>query len=71
MIDASSLELVGAGNDPACLLGTVGYCSPAKLVMINGRVVSEEGHLKMIDEPQVREKAEKLSKKMLSKAGHA
>jgi cytosine/adenosine deaminase-related metal-dependent hydrolase len=71
MIDASLLELAGAGNDPACLLGTVGYCRPAKLVMVNGHVVSEDGRLTMIDETQVREKAEKLSQQMLSKAGHA
>jgi len=71
MIDASLLELAGAGNDPACLLGTVGYCRPAKLVMVNGKVVCEDGRLTSIDEPLVREKAEALSQEMLRKAGHA
>lgn len=71
LIDASLLELAGAGNDPACLLGTVGYCRPAKLVMVNGRIVSEDGYLTSIDEPLVREKAEALSQEMLRKAGQA
>jgi cytosine/adenosine deaminase-related metal-dependent hydrolase len=71
MIDASLLELAGAGNDPACLLGTVGYCRPAKLVMVNGKIVSEDGRLTSIDEPLVREKAEALSQEMLRKAGQA
>lgn len=71
MIDASLLELAGAGNDPACLPGTVGYCRPAKLVMVNGKAVSEDGRLTSIDEPQAREKAEALSQEMLRKAGQA
>lgn len=71
IINASLLELAGAGNDPACLLGTVGYCRPAKLVMVNGRIVSENGRLTLIDEPLVREKAEALSQEMLRKAGQA
>ena len=71
LIDASLLELAGAGNDPACLLGTAGYCRPAKIVMVNGRVVSEDGRLTSIDEPQVREKAEKLAAELLRKAGQA
>ncbi|NLT97396.1 MAG: amidohydrolase family protein, partial [Christensenellaceae bacterium] len=71
MIDASLLELAGTGNDPACLLGTVGYCRPAKLVMVNGRIVSEDGRLASVDEPRVREKAEALSQEMLRKAGQA
>jgi len=71
LIDASLLELAGAGSDPGCLLGTVGYARPAKMVMVNGKVVSEDGCLKTIDEPQVRERAEALSQGMLRKAGMA
>ena len=71
IIDASLLELAGAGSDPGSLLGTVGYARPAKLVMVNGKVVSEDGHLTMIDEPRVREKAETLAARMLRKAGLA
>jgi cytosine/adenosine deaminase-related metal-dependent hydrolase len=69
MIDVSQLELVGAGSDPGCLLGTVGYYRPAKMVMVNGKVVSEDGRLKTIDEPYVRERAEALVAGLLKKAG--
>ena len=69
MIDASLLELAGAGSDPGGLLGTVGYSRPAKMVMVNGKVVSEDGRLTTIDEPQVRERAEALAQGMLRKAG--
>ena len=71
LIDTSLLELAGAGSDPGCLLGTVGYSRPAKLVMVNGKVVSEDGRLTTIDEPNVRERAEALSQNMLRKAGLA
>jgi cytosine/adenosine deaminase-related metal-dependent hydrolase len=68
MIDASLLELSGAGSDPGCLLGTVGYSRPAKLVMVNGRVAAENGVLKAVDEQAARENAETLVADMLNKA---
>ncbi len=69
MIDVSLLELVGTGRDPGCLFGTVGYSRPAKLVMVNGRVVSEDGYLSTVDELPVRERAEALAGRMLQNAG--
>jgi cytosine/adenosine deaminase-related metal-dependent hydrolase len=71
MIDASLLELAGAGSDPGSLIGTVGYHRPAKMVMVNGNVVSTDGRLTTIDEPCVRERAETLSVGLLQKAGMA
>jgi cytosine/adenosine deaminase-related metal-dependent hydrolase len=71
MIDASLLELAGAGSDPGCLFGTVGYSRPAKMVLVNGKVVSEDGRLMMIDEPMVRERAETQAKELLKKSGIA
>ncbi len=71
MIDVELLELAGAGSDPACLLGTVGYARPAKLVMVNGKVVAEDGRLTTIDEPKVRERAETLATGLIQKAGLA
>lgn len=69
MIDASLLELAGAGSDQGCLFGTVGYSRPAKMVMVNGKVVSQDGRLTTIDELKVRERAETLASGMLRKAG--
>lgn len=66
MIDTTKLELVGADIDPACLLGTVGYYSPAKMVMIQGRVVAIDGVLQTIQEPEAVANAKRLVEKMLS-----
>ena len=68
LLDADLLELSGAQKDPACLLGTVGYARPAKLVMVNGRVVVEDGRLLGIDEEAVRLRACALVDGLLSKA---
>ncbi|MGI6030883.1 MAG: 8-oxoguanine deaminase [Eubacteriales bacterium] len=68
MLDMNLLEMVGCQKDPACLLGTVGYSRPAKMVMVNGRVVAENGRLLGIDEEKVTYKANQLMEGMLRKA---
>ena len=68
LLDVDLLELVGAKKDPACLLGTVGYGRPAKLVMVNGRVVAEDGRLLGVDEEEVRDRAWELADALLEKA---
>lgn len=68
MIDVDIPDLVGAKKDPACLFGTVGYSRPAKMVMVNGRVVVEDGNLLGIDEEAVRVRAQELDDEMLKKA---
>ena len=68
MIDVDIPDLVGAKKDPACLLGTVGYSRPAKMVMVNGKVVVEDGRLLGIDEEAVRVHASGLVDTMLKKA---
>lgn len=68
LLDVDLLELAGAKKDPACMLGTVGYSRPAKLVMVNGRVVVEDGRLLGIDEEETRVRAEELVDEMLRKA---
>lgn len=66
LLDVDLLELSGASKDPACLLGTVGYSRPAKLVMVNGRVVVEDGRLLGIDEESTRVRANALVDQMLN-----
>ena len=68
LLDVDLLELAGAKKDPACLLGTVGYGHPAKLVMVNGRVVAEDGRLLGVDEEEVRDRAWELADALLEKA---
>jgi cytosine/adenosine deaminase-related metal-dependent hydrolase len=65
MIDTDILELAGTHLDPANLLGTVGYCRPAKMVMANGRVIVKDGQLINIDEKQVFEKSNQLVNELL------
>ncbi len=68
LLDVDLLELAGAKKDPACLLGTVGYGRPAKLVMVNGRVVAKAGRLLGEDEEEVRDRAWELADALLEKA---
>ncbi len=68
MIDMSLLELTGALRDPGSLFGTLGYSRPAKMVMVNGQIASENGVLTGIDEQVIREKAEKLAANLVNAA---
>lgn len=68
-IDSSLLELVCADGDPANLLGTVGFSSPARYVYVQGKCVVEEGRLLNIDERDIASKAREKVKEMHAKAG--
>ncbi len=68
MIDTDILELAGTYLDPASLLGTVGYARPAKMVMVNGSVIVEDGRLTGVDEKQVFRKTNEMVKRLLEKA---
>ncbi len=57
LIDVTGLEAVGADLDPANFLGTVGYAKPAKAVVIDGRLVSENGILAWVDEESLARRA--------------
>jgi cytosine/adenosine deaminase-related metal-dependent hydrolase len=65
MIDVDIMELAGTYLDPANLLGTVGYCRPAKMVMVNGKVIVKDGRLIGIDEKQVFDKSNDLVNTLL------
>ncbi len=69
LLDAELLEMVGTNYDPKCLLGTVGYARPAKLVMAAGKVICENGHLLAVDEAATAQKASACVQQMLDKAG--
>ncbi len=57
MIDTNKLELVGALQDPAAFLATVGYYRPADVTVINGRIVFQDGRLIGVNEAAVTEMA--------------
>lgn len=68
MLDMDLLETVGTQKDAASILGTVGYSRPAKMVMVNGKIVVENGICLGIDEEKTRATANELVETMLKKA---
>jgi cytosine/adenosine deaminase-related metal-dependent hydrolase len=68
LLDVDLLEFAGTRLDPANLLGTVGYSRPAKLVVVNGKIVARDGELLGIDEVSVARRANELSDGMLRRA---
>lgn len=66
MLETGFFDMVGADRDPACLLGTVGCSRPAKLVMIQGHIVAENGHLLTVNEERTAEKADRLVSRLLN-----
>lgn len=68
LLDTQLLELVGTHKDPASFLGTVGYSRPAKMVMVNGKVVVENGVCLGIDEQRTRAQSHELVETLLKKA---
>jgi len=52
LVDANRLELVGACEDPASVLATVGVRGPVDYTVVNGRITVREGRLIGIDEEQ-------------------
>lgn len=66
MLETGFFDMTGADLDPACLLGTVGCHRPAKLVMIQGRIVAENGNLLTVDEKSAAEKADRLVSRLLN-----
>jgi cytosine/adenosine deaminase-related metal-dependent hydrolase len=69
VIKADLLDLAGTFMDPGNLLGTAGYSRPARLVIVNGKPVSEDGRLLGIDEEETARKANERVKLLLSKGG--
>jgi len=69
LLDADLLELAGTEYCPKNLLAAVGYARPPKLVMVNGRIVAEDGRLISIDEGAAAQKAVSLMRAMVEKAG--
>ncbi|HWS30477.1 MAG TPA: 8-oxoguanine deaminase [Clostridia bacterium] len=68
MIDMTKVDSAGAMLDPANYLGTVGYYRPAKYVIVNGRVASQDGNLTGIDEGRTAERANALVNELLARA---
>lgn len=66
LLDVDALDFVGACEDPANLLGTVGYSRPAKAVFVAGKQVVKDGKLLNIDEEKVTREAASCVAKLLA-----
>lgn len=66
-VDVDRLEYVGARLDPKAFLATVGFSHPARYVIVNGRLICEDGRLTGIDERAEREKADRAMRGLLNK----
>ena len=66
LLDVDALDFVGACEDPANLLGTVGYSRPAKAVFVAGKQVVKDGKLLNIDEEKVTKEAASCVAKLLA-----
>ena len=69
MIDVTKdADNVGAYDDPAAMLATVGYKKPVDLTMVNGKITVRDGHLAGFDERLMAQKADAYYKEMLKRA---
>jgi len=67
LIDPGRPELVGASEDPAALLCTVGLHGPVDCTVVNGRVVVRDGKLCKVDEEKLAAEANCAWRRFLNK----
>ena len=67
MIRKNRIELVGAMEDPAAMLGTIGFKMPVDYTVANGRVIVENGRLTGVDEEKLYADAEAAFKTYIHK----
>jgi cytosine/adenosine deaminase-related metal-dependent hydrolase len=69
MIDLNRLEYTGSLSDPLAALIFSGIDHTVTLTMVNGRIVVQDGELVNVDEAELVETGNRISREMLSKAG--
>lgn len=69
VFELNRLEYTGALSDPLAALIFAGISHQVDTTIVNGRVVVRNGHLENFDELEIIDKGNRLSRKMLSKAG--
>ncbi len=67
IFDISGIEFAGSTYDPVASLIFCGINQKTKYTIVNGNIIVEDGKLKTIDERKVKEKADKIVKKILQK----
>ena len=64
LVNADTLEWVGADFDPASAPATIGLYRPVDYTIVAGRIVVKDGRLVNIDETAVAGKARELSRNL-------
>ncbi len=71
MFDVMKMEYAGALSDPAAALLFSGYNHGVDHLIVNGKMVVQDGCLKGADEDRIRDEANRCAKRLLTKAGIA
>jgi len=71
MFDVMKMEYAGALSDPAAALLFSGYNHGVDHLIVNGKMVVQDGRLKGADEDRIRDEANRCAKRLLTKAGIA
>ncbi|MFA6434490.1 MAG: 8-oxoguanine deaminase [Elusimicrobiales bacterium] len=69
IFDVSGLDFAGSGSDPLASLLFCGAGHRTKYTIVNGRLVVRDGRLVNIDEFKLAERANRLSRRLIEKAG--
>ncbi len=69
MVEMDRLDYVGALSDPLAAIIFSGLSHQAHTVIVNGKIVLENGQLTQIDEQHLKKEAQTQAKKMLERAG--
>ena len=69
VFDVSGIDFAGSLSDPVAALLFCGASHKAKHVVVDGKVVVEDGRLTRVDETLVARKANRLSRRLLAEAG--
>jgi 8-oxoguanine deaminase len=69
LVDLDRLDLAGALSDPLTSIVFAGIQHRVKMVVVNGRIIVEDGHLQTIDEGKITRRSQELSFRLLKRAG--
>jgi hypothetical protein len=69
MIDLDRLEYTGSLSDPLAAVIFSGIDHSVSMTMVNGRIVVRDGRLSGINEHQLIEQGNRISREMLERAG--
>jgi len=69
LFDVSGLDFAGSGSDPLASLLFCGAGHRTRYTIVNGKIVVKNGRLVNVDEFNLAERANKLSRQLIEKAG--